>query len=1034
MKPAATRLLLLAASVLVAAGLTLGALKRLHIDTDIVRSMPDRERVMRDALEIFTNHPVHDRVAVDIAMDTPAPDQLVALGRELEARMRASGLFAEVGSQELGVALPELLRRIPQDLPFLLSRAELEQEVAPRLEAAAVARRVEALARSLHGMEGIGQAGLVATDPLNLRELVFARLAPLAPGAGARFYRGGILSADGTHLLVSARPRQPGSDTEQARQLAQFFAEAEQALRASHRGQTPEPRLTVVGAHRAALDNEEIIRHDVQLALLLSTAGIGLLLFFTFPRPLLGVLALLPSLVGTAAAFFVYSLFFDSISILVLGFGGALISITVDFGITYLLLLDRPHATSGREVAHELRMIGGRMALLTTAGAFLVLSGSGFPMFRELGVFTALGFAGTYLYVTLIFPRIFARMPPGPERPLPLRRLVQWLGSRGWTGALVALALFCVLLPFARPVFHISLQDMSSVRAATREDEARFSATWGDGGGRVYLMTRAETLAALQRQNDILLQRVEEDMQAGRIHSAFVPSMLFPGPKRSSANLRDWRAFWTPERVALLQKGLAEAGEKAGFARDAFVPFFRLLQIGSVSAHPEPPPALLPLLSIRPADDGQGGYIQFIGLQPDTAYAPAALFQRYSDSASIFDGPYFAQRLGEILFGTFLRGLALIVAMVALFHLLFSLNPRLTALTLLPPLFAFVCTLGTLWLIGHPLDIPALMLAIIIFGMGDDYAVYTVYGYQWFRDDQSPSYLLVRTTVFMAAASSLIGFGVLCFAEHSLLRSVGLTSVLGIGYSLVGACLLLPPLLRRHFDARTALPPPARVSLHQRIRHRYRLLEPYPRIFVRCKLRLDPMFHDLPRLLTPYAETIRSVYDIGCGFGVPACWFLEYFPGSRVFGLDPDAGRVRIAALATGDQGCVRRGRATDRPDLPEPVDVVLLLDMVHYLDEAALAETLAQARDCLVAEGLVLIRHSQRPQGHRSWRWHLEDGRVRLGGWQTFYRSPDRLAAVTEALGFVVLYSALTEADPELAWLLCRKKGGFSGQVGCTA
>lgn len=1029
MKPAATRLLLLAVSVLVAAGLTLGALKRLHVDTDIVRSMPDQERVMRDALEIFANHPVHDRVAVDIALDTPAPDQLVALGQELEARMRASGLFAEVGSQEFGTAMPELLGRIPGYLPFLFSEEELEQKVAPRLGAGAVARRVETLARSLQGMEGIGQAGLVATDPLNLRELVLARLAPLAPGAGARFYRGSILSADGKHLLVSARPRLPGSDTEQARQLARFFEAAEEALRASRHGQSPAPRLNVVGAHRAALDNEEIIRHDVQLALFLSTTGIGLLLFFTFPRPFLGVLALLPSLVGTAAALFVYSLLFDSISILVLGFGGALISITVDFGITYLLLLDRPHATSGREVAHELRMIGGRMALLTTAGAFLVLSGSGFPMFRELGVFTALGFAGTYLYVTLIFPRIFNEMSPGPERPLPLRRLVQWLGTRGWAGALLALLLFCLLLPFARPVFHISLQDMSSVRAATREDEARFSATWSDGGTTVYLMIRAETLPALQRQNDALLQRVEEDMRAGRIHLAFVPSMLFPGPERSSANLAAWHAFWTPERRAHLQRELVGAGEGVGFTRDAFAPFFHLLSAEAMPAPPEPAPALLPLLSIRPADDGQGGYIQFIGLRPDNSYAPAALFERYGDSASIFDGPYFAQRLGEILFATFLRGLALIVAMVVLFHLLFSLNPRLTALTLLPPLFAFVCTLGTLRLIGHPLDIPALMLAIIIFGMGDDYAVYTVYGYQWYRDDKSPSYLLVRTTVFMAAASSLIGFGVLCFAEHSLLRSVGLTSVLGIGYSLIGACLLLPPLLRRHFDARATLPPPAHASLHQRIVHRYRLLDPYPRIFVRCKLRLDPMFRDLPTLL-PRDAAVHRVYDIGCGFGVPACWFLEYFPGCRVLGLDPDAGRVRVATLATGARGDMHRGLATDRPALAEPMDVVLLLDMLHYLDGTALAETLALARDCLAPGGLVLIRHSQQPEGRRSWRWYLEDRRVRFLGQKTFYRSPTRLATMVEALGFAVLHSALTETDPELAWLLCRKPDDQPGQA----
>jgi predicted RND superfamily exporter protein len=51
----------------------------------------------------------------------------------------------------------------------------------------------------------------------------------------------------------------------------------------------------------------------------------------------------------------------------------------------------------------------------------------------------------------------------------------------------------------------------------------------------------------------------------------------------------------------------------------------------------------------------------------------------------------------------------------------------------------------------------------------------------------------------LASTSTLIGFGVLCLAEHALLRSAGITSLLGIGYSLTGAFVLLPPLLKHHF-------------------------------------------------------------------------------------------------------------------------------------------------------------------------------------------------------------------------------------------
>ena len=67
-------------------------------------------------------------------------------------------------------------------------------------------------------------------------------------------------------------------------------------------------RLTPIGAYRAALDNEMIVRADVQKMLLISFLGITVLLLFAFPRPLLGLLSLLPAIVGTLTAFFVFAL------------------------------------------------------------------------------------------------------------------------------------------------------------------------------------------------------------------------------------------------------------------------------------------------------------------------------------------------------------------------------------------------------------------------------------------------------------------------------------------------------------------------------------------------------------------------------------------------------------------------------------------------------------------------------------------------------------------------------------------------------
>ena len=130
---------------------------------------------------------------------------------------------------------------------------------------------------------------------------------------------------------------------------------------------------------------------------------------------------------------------------MVLGFGGAIISITVDHGIAYLLFLDRSHETRGKDASYEVRAIG-IMAVITSIGAFLILSFSSFPTFTELGQFTALGILFSFLFVHSVFPRIFPVMVPSSDRALPLRSLVNSLYSTGRKGAIAAVVLFFGLL------------------------------------------------------------------------------------------------------------------------------------------------------------------------------------------------------------------------------------------------------------------------------------------------------------------------------------------------------------------------------------------------------------------------------------------------------------------------------------------------------------------------------------------------------------------------------------------------------------
>ncbi len=994
---------------------------RLKIDTDIIDYLPRKDPAINDALEMFQNHPIQDRLVIDVGLPAVDLERLEGCAEIVEKRLAASGLFKQVGLQDFQHLIPELILQVADRLPLMFSADELTEEIAPLLSPAAIRQRMAAIRAGLMNLEGIGQAGLIEKDPLAFRNVVMAKLADLAPSRNARLYKGRLISSDRRHLLIIARPNFSGTDTYYARKLTELIDQIADEINRSNSRKNAPVSLTPVGAYRAALDNERIVKRDVATVLLLTTLGIALLLLFAFPRPVIGLLSLLPAIAGTAGAFFIFSLVYESISIMVLGFGGAIISITVDHGIAYLLFLDRPRQTYGKEASREVWAVG-LLAVLTTVGAFGALCFSGFPIFEQLGLFAALGILLSFLFVHMIFPLIFPVMPPGPDRRLPLQAIADRLARTGKIGALTALVFMHVLLFWAKPVFNADLTSMNTVSTETLAAEKKVADVWGEVLNKVHLMVRGDNIEELQRKGDELLKRLAAEKRAGNLISGFVPSMIFPGERQSRQNLDDWRAFWTSERKSELRHTMAAAALKAGFTGEAFAPFFRLLDADGIpTSGGRIPEKYYHLMGINRSADGRG-WIQVSVLTTGASYDPEGFYAAHRSLGNIFEPALFSQRLGRLLFATFFRMIAIIGISVAVLLFIFFLDLKLTIVTLIPVAFAFVSTLGTLNLIGHPLDVAGLMLAIIIIGMGIDYAIFYVRSYQRYEKQSETACGLFRMAVFMASASTLIGFGALCVAKHSILKSAGLTAVFGIGYSLIGAMVVLPPILTRLFQ-----PSPGPIKHYETpagfVVSRYRRLEAYHRLFARFKMRLDPMFGELPKLL-PAGHTVRSVLDIGCGYGVPACWLLWQYPGAVIFGFDSDPERVRVAARALGDSGSVCVARAPDLPAVSTPPDLALMLDISHFLDEAELGLTLRRVYDVLDGGGDFIVRATLPPDSDPSWAWRIEALKVKIAGRQSYYRTVDEIVAGLEQAGFDEIRTSPSGNRGELAWFIAHKAG----------
>ncbi|MGH8687857.1 MAG: class I SAM-dependent methyltransferase [Burkholderiales bacterium] len=185
--------------------------------------------------------------------------------------------------------------------------------------------------------------------------------------------------------------------------------------------------------------------------------------------------------------------------------------------------------------------------------------------------------------------------------------------------------------------------------------------------------------------------------------------------------------------------------------------------------------------------------------------------------------------------------------------------------------------------------------------------------------------------------------------------------------------------------------------------------------FARGKLRWDPVFRRLAEGdLVP--EGAR-VLDLGCGQGLVAALLVAL--GTPQLGayrgldlLKRDVARARNALGAACD---VRRGDIRHMPF--GEADVVILLDVLHYLAPAEQDDVLVRSRSALASGGCLLVRVADADAGLRfRISTALDSVAAMLRGFGVrglHCRSVAKWCAALEGLGFAVRAEPMSRGTP---------------------
>ncbi len=497
------------------------------------------------------------------------------------------------------------------------------------------------------------------------------------------------------------------------------------------------------------------------------------------------------------------------------------------------------------------------LATLTTTVAFLSLAFVQFRGLAELGVISALGMLTLLVGVLFFFPAalaVLARRPESPGSPalrMPLGLLLALHDGcrsrrRQVLGAAAAGSLVMLLVAWGTEIS----TDLRSIRGEDPAAEATRRLMGPFEGG------AAETMVVLHGPR--AAERTQEDSHSEASLEAAHPARAHEARDETSNRERQDRRRSVEDPVVALTEGVGPLGSRDAIDA-ALLEAHRLLEFctreaaeGRISGCDNPaalvPPrvvqeerhAALVGLPWKEAADMLEEEALRAGMDPAFFSGFTEAARRYDDLGSVrvvpepkwfgpsgmprtrifvrdpADAPALAagveasiggpdpriasvallsHDLGRIIASDF--RMASLIAAIAIAVLSLSAFRAIGVLivTLTPVAVGMIWLLGTARLAGVELDLMSLMGMPVVFGLGVDFGVYVVD--RWSREGRDPRAALaaVGPAVLVSGLTTLAGFAALLGADLAGLRSLGFTVVVGTGYTLASALILLPLLL-----------------------------------------------------------------------------------------------------------------------------------------------------------------------------------------------------------------------------------------------
>ncbi len=638
---------------------------------------------------------------------------------------------------------------------------------------------------------------MLSHDPIGLRRIIASKFNEIKSGMGSdqTMYDSHFFTPDTAVAVAYLSPSFKSFDSKSGTELVKLIEQEIKSIKKEY----PDVKIQFHGAPVQSVFNSRQIKADLTLTVTISLIFVFLIIGYCFRNKSTIPLLLAPVVYGGFFSLTMLYFIKGSMSLMALGLGAVVLGVALSYCL-HLMTHYKYVSTPEQVIRDEAKPVF--LGCLTTIGSFLGLLFTQSDLLKDFGLFASFALIGTTFFSLIFLPHFMN--PERNRRAEKAFKLLERVNAHEFERhkwLIVVIFAVCIVCFYTQRfvTFDAELKNIGYFDESIMESMRNLAKRTQPGFETKYYASAHEDLDSAIFRSRLIDAKLDSLKNMGEINGYSKAPRLFMTEAEQQECVKNWKEYWTPEKIADVRQMVNRAAKKCGITTAFFKPFYDLLTKDYEPQRLNEAGVIPDGLLANMIEYTDGIYLIFTSVQLKTEMGETVgkCVSSVPDCI-VIDPMFYASEMVKTINNDFHIALNISMAFVFVVLLLSLRNVILAILAFIPMALSWYIVLGVMGIFGLQFNLINIVISTFIFGIGVDYSIFVMDGLLKKTKSKDEERLLVyhKTAIFFSAVILIISTGSLLLAKHPALASIGVATLIGMSSAVILAYTLQPFLFK----------------------------------------------------------------------------------------------------------------------------------------------------------------------------------------------------------------------------------------------